>query len=78
MDFEGTLVAVIDLGAKQVAWNTWAENYMNKIRCGDNIVVYYGKALGEAGAEISMKATVKCHNEYNGVKQTVVNRPAVK
>ena len=78
MDFEGTLVAVIDLGEKQVAYNAWVVTYMNKIRCGDNIVVYYGKPLGEAGTEISMKATVKAHNEYNGVKQTIVNRPSVK
>ena len=35
-----------------------------------------GKWLGEGESfQISFKATVKKHEEYNGEKQTVVNRP---
>lgn len=77
MDFEGVIEASIDLGARQVAWNTYVENYLTKILVGDNVVIYFGKFLGEKGDAIKMKATVKEHNERDGVKQTIVNRPAV-
>lgn len=32
----------------------------------------------EPGDKVRMKATVKEHNEYKGIKQTVINRPKVK
>lgn len=53
--------------------STW----INKIRVGDDIVTYIGsKALGEAGTRVEFKATVKRHDEYKGVRTTVVSRPA--
>ncbi|UZS00407.1 hypothetical protein [Serratia phage SMP] len=77
LEFEGVIEASIDLGAKQVAWNTWVENYLNKIMVNGNVVIYFGKCLGEKGDAIKMKATVKEHNERDGMKQTIVNRPSV-
>jgi hypothetical protein len=42
-----------------------------------NIVIYKGAtALGERGQQITVKATVKEHGEREGVKQTVISRPA--
>ena len=76
LDFDGVIEAVADCGMQQVSWNGWTEKYMNKIRVGNNIVVYFGKRMGEPGEAIKFRATVKAHQEYNGVKQTVVNRPA--
>ena len=32
----------------------------------------------EPGDKVTMRATVKAHDEYRGVKQTVINRPKVK
>lgn len=51
--------------------------WINKVRCGNDIVTYIGgKSLGEKGATITFKATVKKHDAYNGVKSTQVARPA--
>jgi hypothetical protein len=42
-----------------------------------NIVIYKGsKTLGEKGQQLIVLATVKAHGEREGVKQTVINRPA--
>lgn len=42
-----------------------------------NIVIYKGASvLGERGAAITVKATVKEHGERDGIKQTVISRPA--
>lgn len=49
--------------------------HINWIRIGDDIVVYNGKLLGDRGDQIRFKATIKRHQEYNGVKSTAVNRP---
>lgn len=40
-----------------------------------NLIVYKGNKLAEKGASLRIKATVKAHTEYKGVKQTVVSRP---
>lgn len=42
-----------------------------------NVVIYKGsKSLGEKGATVTVKATVKEHGERDGVKQTIISRPA--
>ena len=42
-----------------------------------NVVIYKGsKCLGERGATVTVKATVKEHGERDGVKQTIISRPA--
>ena len=42
-----------------------------------NVVIYKGsKCLGEKGATLTVKATVKEHGERDGVKQTIISRPA--
>ena len=44
-----------------------------------NAFLYKGSAeLGEQGATVTVKATVKEHGAYNGVAQTVINRPKVQ
>jgi hypothetical protein len=41
-----------------------------------NVVIYKGsKCLGEKGATVKVKATIKEHGERDGVKQTVISRP---
>jgi hypothetical protein len=49
--------------------------WITKVRCGDDLVVYIGNKIAERGETINFKATVKAHNEYEGVKSTKVNRP---
>lgn len=42
-----------------------------------NVVIYKGsKCLGEKGATLTVKATVKEHGERDGIKQTIISRPA--
>jgi len=42
-----------------------------------NVFVYIGARLGDVGQAIKIKATVKRHNEREGVKQTALSRPAI-
>jgi len=42
-----------------------------------NVIVYKGtKRLGDKGASVCVKATIKEHGVRDGVKQTVITRPA--
>jgi len=44
-----------------------------------NTFVYKGsKELGEVGDTVTMKATVKEHGAYNGLAQTIINRPVIQ
>lgn len=62
--FEGTFGATYIHGLKDAA---------------GNVVIYKGsKCLGEKGATVKVKATIKEHGERDGVKQTVITRPASK
>lgn len=74
LELSGKVLLVTFLGATQVAWNTFSERYLTKIQCGDNIIVSFGNKVAEQGDEIEFKATVKEHQEYEGMKQTVVQR----
>lgn len=41
-----------------------------------NVVIYKGSAaIGDKGDTITVKATIKAHDERDGVKQTVITRP---
>lgn len=52
--------------------NVW---HTNKVRCGDDLIVYFGAPLGIQGETITFRATVKEHCERDGVKSTKVSRP---
>jgi hypothetical protein len=52
--------------------------YVTQIDVGGAVVVYFGKLDGfNTGDSISLVATVKTHDEFRGVKQTVIGRPKV-
>ena len=57
----------------------YADNYITIARDEQgNAVTYKGRAdLGGKGDTVTVKATVKEHTVYNGVKQTVIQRPKV-
>jgi hypothetical protein len=43
-----------------------------------NVFVHKGSGMGlSKGDSVSIKATIKAHNDYNGIKQTQVSRPVV-
>lgn len=53
--------------------------HINIIRCeSGNVVVYRGNYLGGKDDAVHIVATVAEHTEYNGVKQTIVQRPKHK
>jgi hypothetical protein len=71
-DFEG----VVEVAFEKIYPDT-TTMWINKVRCGQDIVMYFGsKALGEVGATIKFRATVKSHGVYLGAKQTIVSHPA--
>lgn len=71
IEFSGVLFLSIERGGE-----TTASYWINKVRCGNDIVTYIGaNSLGKPGDEVSFRATIKKHDEYNGVKSTLVSRP---
>lgn len=47
----------------------------NIMRCGSNIIKYFGASLGKAGDTIRIKCTIKRHDVYNDMKSTTISRP---
>lgn len=53
-------------------------SWLNSLVDGQgNVFVYWGKCLGNKGDNIKVKATIKEHKVYKGIKQTIVNRPTI-
>lgn len=79
LELEGNVEKIIWLSPIQVAWNTFQQQCMIVIVVDDSHrVVYFGSSnFAEEGQRIKFKATVKNHEEYKGVKQTVIQRPAL-
>ncbi len=74
LDFEGEVITSFE--KKQEGVSLY---WLNKIRCNGNLVTWISsKSIGEVGSVVKFKATVKKHDEYKGVKSTVINRPAIK
>jgi hypothetical protein len=45
---------------------------------GNALTIFASKPLCGSGERVKMRATVKRHDEYKGVKQTVLNRPKIE
>jgi hypothetical protein len=56
---------------------TYGYSYLHIMHDADgNSVIYKGtNVLGEKGATVTVKATIKEHGERDGVKQTKISRP---
>lgn len=57
----------------------YGTNYITIARCDNgNIISYKGKTdIGNKGETLTIKATIKGHDVYNGVAQTAIQRPKV-
>jgi len=57
----------------------YGDNYITIARDErGNVVTYKGKTdIGNKGDTTTVKASVKEHTVYNGVKQTIIQRPKV-
>jgi hypothetical protein len=49
--------------------------YLNICKQGDDVVIYKGSNPLKQGEAIRVKATIKAHDEREGVKQTIISRP---
>lgn len=78
LDFSGTLIKIVQKGDYFIGTYHVPPYFIHNFLCGNDIIVYKGaKKLCENGESIHFRATVKCHEEWNGAKTTVVNRPKV-
>ena len=58
--------------------NDYGTTYINVCKTAEGaVVVYKGSAGWNKSETLKVKATVKEHSEYNGVKQTIIQRPKV-
>lgn len=74
--FKGIIKSVISFNRPKFHYYDSGVGYITRVIVDGSTVVYFGE-LGEKDKEVEFKATVKEHGEYNGVKQTVVARPAL-
>lgn len=78
LDFSGKILFIKECGGYFVGNEITPVYWLHKIICDGNVIIYSGsKVLGERGDNICFRATVKHHGEYQGIMQTIVNRPAV-
>lgn len=75
------LKVVLD-GARAVS-SAYGESIMFTFKCGENVFVWFTSCPPDAdkaiiGHEYLLTGTVKDHKEYNGVKQTYLNRCILK
>jgi uncharacterized protein (DUF3820 family) len=70
-EFKGEIFAFIEKQETEFQ----AGYTITKVRIGNDIVSFFNNEMGKMGDTISFKATVKQHNDYKGVKTTIVNRP---
>lgn len=76
IEFSGILVS-----CNEIQEYVYGEGYLgtgrfkNKILCGNDIVFYTGKKMGEVNEEINFKGTIKAHYDGRGIKMTIINRP---
>ena len=73
---KATIVMVKEFEGQKFHYYDSGRRTLTRLVSEGNNIVYFG-FLGDKGAEIEMKCTIKEHDEYNGVKQTVSSRPKV-
>ena len=79
MVFKAKLVKIIRIEGKPFSYYDTGITYLHifKDEAG-NTITYKGRSdVGAEGQVVEFKGTVKEHKEYNGCKQTVVQRPKV-
>ena len=55
----------------------YGEGVLNSMKdANGNVITYFGsRSLGEKGDKITFSAKIKKHDEYKGIKQTIIQRP---
>jgi hypothetical protein len=73
MEFHGLTITRVYL--KESAYGTTYITTMED-KDGNSVVWFASKAVGDVGATLNLKATVKAHDDFKGRKQTVITRGA--
>ena len=76
MIFKGIIKSVKTFSRQRFHYYDSGVGSISRIIVDGSTVIYFGD-IGKEGEEVTFKATVKEHGEYNGHKQTVVARPTV-
>lgn len=71
-----TVKSVTYLGIKDIGY-TSVSSYKTVLEDEEGNVLIYWNELGIEGKKYQLKATVKLHTEYNGLKQTIIQRPKI-
>lgn len=72
-----TVQAVIEIAVPAFSYYDSGVSWINILKdSAENIYVYRGKTfVGNKGETVVLKASIKEHSVYNGVKQNVIQRP---
>lgn len=74
LELTGKVLSVTQFEKRKFHYYDSTVGNITRLDIGGNIVVYFGY-LAERGATVTVMATVKSHDEYQGRKQTVISRP---
>lgn len=73
LELTGKVLSVTQFEKRKFHYYDSTVGNITRLDIGGNIVVYFGY-LAERGDTVTVKATVKTHDEYQGRKQTVITR----
>lgn len=74
LELTGKVLSVTQFEKRKFHYYDSTIGNITRLDIGGNIVVYFGY-LAERGATVTVMATIKSHDEYQGRKQTVISRP---
>lgn len=74
LELTGKVLSVTQFEKRKFHYYDSTVGNITRLDIGGNIVVYFGY-LAERGATVTVMATIKSHDEYQGRKQTVISRP---
>lgn len=74
LELTGKVLSVAQFEKRKFHYYDSTIGNITRLDIGGNIVVYFGY-LAERGATVTVMATIKSHDEYQGRKQTVISRP---
>ena len=77
VNFIGTIVGVREFQRQRFSYYDSGVSTMTRIMVKGNIIVYFGNHIADQGTQVEMIAKIKKHEEYNGMKQTVISHPKV-
>lgn len=76
LELTGKVLSVTQFEKRKFHYYDSTIGNITRLDIGGNVVVYFG-FLAERGETVTIMATIKSHDEYQGRKQTVISRPKI-